>query len=320
MAVDNPLQFAIVREDPAAELAALSLANATSALLIASGGDSALSLACARPDVALTLLDVSQAQLDLVVRKVAALRAHPAGSLERARAFGVGVDDPLSLSGAGNFESLFRGLRAVLDDLVMPASERAQALLSADARARTAIFSARYWPVAFDMFFSDVMLEAMFTQAATQHAARGSYPAYFRSAIERGLARDDAATNPWLHHVLLGCWRDSAAPSYLASSASFDFRFVHASIVEAPSFASFDVVSLSNLFDWMGADDVGAVAQRMSRECHAGAVVVIRQLNNRAHVEDAFRGFTVNEPLSASLTASDRSLFYERVLVLVKSA
>ena len=232
MPVDNRVQFAIVREDPDIELAALARANASSALLIASGGCSALTIAATRPDVQLTLLDMNRAQLDLVTRKLTALREHPPGSAERARAFGVSVDDAGSLSGCGNFESLFRGLRAVLDDLVMPARERAALCGSARGNAAgdaavTSLVSARYWPVAFSLFFSDAMLEAMFTTSATQHAVAGSYPGYFRAVVERGLARDDAHANPWLHHVLLGHYLPGALPAFLeqpAPSTSFPCR------------------------------------------------------------------------------------------------
>ena len=60
------------------------------------------------------------------------------------------------------------------------------------------VFRHRYWPVAFELFFSDQLLNAMFGAAATQHAPPGSYSAYFRGAIEAGLCRPDAAQNYFL--------------------------------------------------------------------------------------------------------------------------
>ncbi len=91
---------------------------------MASGGCTALELAGARPDVGLSLIDANPAQLDHVAAKWAALWDSAPGSVARRRAFGVDADDPESLSGAGNFEALFRGLRRVLDDLAMSAGDR----------------------------------------------------------------------------------------------------------------------------------------------------------------------------------------------------
>lgn len=317
MAVDNLVQFAIVREDPEVERDVVDRVDAKSALLIASGGCTAFTLAAQRPLVALTLLDMNAAQLDLVRTKHAALIAHPPASEERTRLFCTDGE----LSGCGNFESLFRGWRALLDDLVMPHAERERMLLRGDG-ARESLTSNKYWAASFEMFFGDAMLEAMFTSAATQHAPRGSYPAYFRSVIERGLARADAAKNPWLHHVLLGHYVDDALPTYLGATYTADrFAYVHASIADAPRFDAFDVISLSNLFDWMDGDATAQVARRIVSECRPGSAVIVRQLNNGAPVEELFApAFTFEQALSSELHARDRSMFYERLLVLVRKA
>jgi S-adenosylmethionine-diacylglycerol 3-amino-3-carboxypropyl transferase len=317
MPVGNAIQFAIVREDPTTELAVLDglLPPDARVLLVASGGCTALTLAALRPSLRLTLLDANAAQLTLVEQKFAALRDLPVGSDERRRAFGVDVDDASSFSGCGNFESLFRGLRGVLDDLVLPAAER-RAVLEGRAPAST-LTDSRWWPVAFSLFFSDVFLETMFGPDATQHAPRGSYPGYFQRVIERGLARDDVARNPWLHHVLLGHWLDGARPAYLTTTLTAPTPpLVHATMQQAPDLDAFDLLQLSNLFDWMPADVVDGIIDRLCRECRPGSVVLLRQLNNRRPVEDAFAAaFDQLEPLSSTLTARDQSLFYERVLV-----
>jgi S-adenosylmethionine-diacylglycerol 3-amino-3-carboxypropyl transferase len=157
-----------------------------------------------------------------------------------------------------------------------------------------ALTSSRYWPVAFSLFFSEALLEAMFGPDATQHAPRGSYPAYFQQAIERGLRRSDAASNPWLHQVLLPTW-------LTAITAPTPPQMLHTTMQQVPSFAGFDLVQLSNLFDWMASDVVDSIVARLCAECP---------------VEQAFAAtFDLVEPLSSTLTTRDRSLFYERVLV-----
>jgi len=319
MPVGNAIQFAIVREDPAAELTVVDtlLRPDARVLLVASGGCTALSLGALRPSLRLTLLDANPAQLTLVRQKLAALSDLPVDSLERRKAFGVDVDDPTSFCGCGNFESLFRGLRGVLDDLVLPAAGR-RAILDGRASPST-LTQGRYWPVAFALFFSDTFLEAMFGPDATQHAPRGSYPGYFQRAIERGLARDDVAQNPWLHHVLLGHWLEGALPAWLTATTPTSTPtpdMVPGTMQEAPDLGAFDLVQLSNLFDWMAEDVADGIIGRLCRECRPGSVVLLRQLNNRRPVEHAFAAaFDLVEPLSTTLTARDQSLFYERVLV-----
>ena len=87
MPVDNAIQFAIVREDPAAELTVVDTLLRTDArvLLVASGGCTALTLGALRPSLRLTLLDANPAQLTLVRQKLAALPDLPVGSLERRK-------------------------------------------------------------------------------------------------------------------------------------------------------------------------------------------------------------------------------------------
>ena len=280
-----------------------------------------MTLALRCPEVQLTLLDANPAQLQLVQQKVDALHTHGPGSVERLRLFGVGRDDPQSLSACGNFESLFRVLRALLDDLVLPAAERRALLEAGDGPALCQqLQQNRYWPVAFSMAFSDALLEAMFGTEATQHAAPGSYPAYFRGVVEQGLQRPDAGLNPWLHHVLLGHWLPQALPLYLTQPCHARFEMVHAPMAEAPPFGQFDLISLSNLFDWMDEQGVQAIVRRLCLECRVGSAVVLRQLNNRTPVEAAMApAFRLETALSAELLARDRSLFYERLLVFVRT-
>ncbi len=309
----NPVQFAVVREDPAVERALLG-PGAKAALLVASGGCTALTLGSERPDVRLTLVDPNPAQLGLVARKLEALRSHEPGSRGRAEAFGADRDDPASLSGCGNFESLFRGFRAVLDDLVLPYADRRRLLEeSGDAAALT---GGRYWPVAFELFFSPALLEAMFGPDATQHAAPGSYPGYFRRVVERGLARPDARGNPWLHHVLLGHWLPGAWPAFLERPCPPAPELVQADLASGPHYGAFDLVSLSNVLDWTDERGIAAIAARLCAECRPGTRLVIRQLNNHAPVERRFEpAFAFDRAAGERLAAEDRSLFYERVVV-----
>jgi S-adenosylmethionine-diacylglycerol 3-amino-3-carboxypropyl transferase len=305
MSPNNPIQFAIMREDPQIELDALEKRPCEQALLVASGGCTALTIAALKPAMKLTLIDSNSAQLAHVDKKVAVLSD---SSSNRLKLFGIGVDDPTSLSNNGNFESLFRSMRAFLDDLVMPANERVKALRDGKLQAIT---ESKYWPVAFQMFFSDALLGTMFGPEAVQSALPGSYPAYFQRVVERGFTQPK---NRWLHQVLFGYWMRDALPEYLERHCTAKFELVHAALEAAPTFDRFGLISLSNLFDWMAQPTIDAVTARLRNECKSGTTVIIRQLNNSRPVNLALEPeFTVVERLT-----TDRSLFYESIMVLVR--
>lgn len=314
----NPVQFAVVREDPALERALLDEAveeGAAAALLIASGGCTALTLACERPDVALTLVDFNPAQLALVERKRAAVARGD------RRALNVGWDGREGLNACGNFEGLFGGLRALLTEFAIDAEALERAFSERDALAPTveALLAHPYWPVAFDLFLHDSLLHAMFGPAATQHAPRGSYPGYFRRVFERGLRREDAFDNYFLHHVLLGRYvdRPEALPGYLraAPAALPAPETVLGSLADVPELSRFDLISLSNITDWMSRAEMEALGRALA-PAKDGALALFRQLNNQTPLGEVLGpGWEPLPALGARLHAGDRSLFYERALV-----
>lgn len=215
---DNAVQFAVVREDPMVEAELVRLTRASNVLLIASGGCPALTLQALFPDY-ITLVDFNPAQLERVRAKMRVLR--DADTATQRQRFNIGTSDPSGLNQNGNFESLFRGLRAFIFDLV--ADEAEIRFLFEDknrlANVSELLFSSQYWSVAFDLYFSDSLLNAMFGPDATQHAEPGSYPRYFQALFEKGLTSATAFDNYFLHHVFLGYYlqRPASLPHYLLS-------------------------------------------------------------------------------------------------------
>ncbi len=319
---DNPIQFAVVREDPLVEVEVLRRHPCRSALLIASGGCTALTLQAVFPELALTLLDPNVAQLDLVQRKVDALEKL-SGAARKER-FNVETDDPTGLSECGNFESLFRGLRTFLHEFVLPRDDvrRLFEEPGALAEAPRLLFEHRFWPVAFGMYFSDPLLNAIFGDAATQHAEPGSYPDYFRRLSEAGLARGDARDNPFLHHVFLGHYldREGCLPRFLtAPAAAYRFAFAEGALDAGVDLSAFDLVDLSNIMDWMSPADVASLLTKVRDEMRPGAAVLWRQLNNRRNLEGPLREhFAFDAAWQRSLQERDRSPFYSSVHVGVR--
>jgi S-adenosylmethionine-diacylglycerol 3-amino-3-carboxypropyl transferase len=307
------IKFAVVREDPDVEHALCLRTKAGRVLVVASGGCTALTLRHRLPGVAVTAFDFSAAQLAHVEEKQLAVAR---GDL---RALSVGDDAPDALNQRGEFESLFRTLRCFLEEMVMPRAALARYFDAGTSLPdRQALVqgwrASRYWPVAFSLTFHDALLEAMFGPAATQHAERGSYPGYFQRAFERGLLRDDGAANPFLAHVLLGAYLPDRAPDYVHAGRALDLSLVHGELPQVPDLGRYDLVSLSNVFDWSD-DALVAHWGRTLRALRPGAAIVIRQLNNRRDVARLLPGFELDPTLGDDLLSRDRSLFYERILV-----
>jgi len=314
---DNHVQFAVVREDPKIEAKLVCLHQVSEVLLIASGGCTALTLQALFPDLRLTLLDLNPAQLELIKKKRQALT----DTNICPHAFNIGTSDSRGLNQCGNFESLFRGLREFIFDLVAD-EEQVRALFEERGglkRATELLFSNRYWPVAFDLFFSDSLLNTMFGPNATQHAKPGSYPKYFQKLFEKGLMSDQAFDNYFLHHVFLGYYLDrpTSLPHYLTvSPPDYHFQMVEGTLDQVSDLGCFDLISLSNIMDWMSPADITTLLVKLQNQMKSGAIVLYRQLNNPIDLETEFGdSFQFDPALGNRLLEAERSLFYSSIHV-----
>ncbi|MDE0399528.1 MAG: DUF3419 family protein [Candidatus Poribacteria bacterium] len=316
---NNDVQFAVVREDPMVEAELVRLTKAKNVLLIASGGCTALTLQALFPNLQITLVDFNPAQLERVREKMSALR--DVDTATRDRRFNIGTSDPEGLNQNGNFESLFRGLREFIFDLVADAAD-IRALFEEEgqlAKVSEVLFSSKYWSVAFDLYFSDSLLNAMFGPDATQHAETGSYPRYFQQLFEKGLTALNAFDNYFLHHVFLGYYlqRPASLPYYLLSPPTdYHFEMVEGPLAQVPELQRFDLISLSNIMDWMPLAEIAVLIKYLQNEMKSGASLLYRQLNNRTDLSMDFGdAFEFNAALGVRFQEAERSLFYSSVHV-----
>lgn len=311
------LKFAVVREDPELECELVQKLGAAQVLLVASGGCTALTLRHRFAALRVTAFDINPAQLQHVRDKASAVSRGALAELS------VGSSDPTSLNQRGEFEGLFRTLRAFLLEFVTSEAElecffAPQTEPAARAQLVEKWASARYFPVAFELAFHDALLCTMFGPAAIQHAQPGSYPAYFQAVFLGGLRRPDAAKNPFLQHVLLGRYLPSCAPDYVHANAPLldGIELIESSLPQVPELPRFALYSLSNVFDWSDDALTASWARAIAQASQPGAAVLIRQLNNRREVRRFFAPeFEFDNALGAAMQARDRSLFYERIEV-----
>jgi S-adenosylmethionine-diacylglycerol 3-amino-3-carboxypropyl transferase len=312
------LKFAVVREDPRIESELVRMTSAREALVVASGGCTALALLTEFPQLRVTAFDINPRQLEHVLDKH---RAAQRGELGR-----LNLDDPRDdgLSQCGEFERLFRVLRRFLLELVTPAEllERwfSPDELELDRAALVQGWSqSKYWPLAFSLAFDPALLDAMFGPDATQHAPPGSYAPYFQRAFERALADPRAPSNPFLQHILLGRFHGVDAPAWMRSPPPDAPTLVEGTLLDVPALDRFEVISLSNIFDWSTDALVERWAGRLIEQTQPGSHVLVRQLNNQRDIRRFFEpAFRFDDALAERLWLADRSFFYARLQVAVR--
>ncbi|MBP9752302.1 MAG: DUF3419 family protein [Proteobacteria bacterium] len=300
--INNPIQFAVVREDPCVEEKIISLYGYQKVLLIGSGGCTAFHLKSVFDDLKIALMDGNPAQLDLIKKKEVALNSNVGFDI-----FNVQTDNPLHLNACGNFESLFSMWRGFINEFVATKDDLMDVVLN--NQNIDFIVNNPYWKTSFKLFFSDALLVTMFTESAIQHAPKGSYPLYFKNVFEAGLLRDDRATNYFLHHILFGHYLEHALPLYLISQKTFKIDELYLTNAQNfKNYADYDFISFSNIFDWMTPEDSTTLLTFVQTHLKQGASILLRQLNNdKVYTFDAsFTRYDVD-------SKNDRSLFYNKI-------
>lgn len=318
-ALENPIQFAVVREDPLIEKELVEKFKPNTALLMASGGCTAFTLSTLFPELKLTLVDPNPAQLQLIQRKSQALQRL---SMDPG-IVNIGSEDPQGLNACGNFETLFRCLRDFWRSFIIRDDEL-EHMFDNEKRLKNAtetLTTNRFWPVSFDLFFHDEMLTTLLGEGAVKHAPKIGNPDFFREVIEAGLKRPDALENPFLHHMMLGHYlnKREAWPLYIQRPPrEFHAEMLNSSLLDVPSFSKFAFIQLSNVFDWMDDAEIKKLAQRLDDELITGAVILWRQMSNARDFTQHFKKIKWDRDLSQSLLSKERSLYYPGLWVGVK--
>jgi S-adenosylmethionine-diacylglycerol 3-amino-3-carboxypropyl transferase len=308
---NNKVQFAVVREDPEIESIIIrkNLNKINKILLIGSGGCTALTIRNEFPLIKQYLIEPNLAQIDLIKAKELLIAKRD-------------LDKLIQLNHTGNFESLFRQLRYFIYEFIISEDHLKRIILNNDMNSISYILNHKYWPVGFELYFSDVVLNTMFGPSATQHAEKKSYPAYFRKVFEYGLCRNDCSTNYFLHHLLFSSYDLNHLPPYLVTNTPenfSEFDYINLSVEQITSFSNFDFMSFSNIFDWSSTDYIQQLATKIKNESKPGSIIIFRQLNNPQDFKKVFTpDFKFNEKMETELLSKDRSLFYSQLNIGIK--
>lgn len=323
MLTPSSLKFSIVLEDPTLELEVLARRQARGLpcarlLTVASGGCTALALKHAYPDAQVCAFDVNPAQIEHARQRQAAISRAELGALN------IDVDDAQGLSQRGDCERLFRAYRALIHEFIAPASELERYFFTSTQPPERALMvkawlSSPFWATIHELIYGASLFHLVFGAQATQHTAPGSYPAHVRRCFERGLGRPDGATNPFLQHIFLGRYLEANAPAFLAAHTELPIDWVTGSLDDVGPLERFDLLQLSNIFDWSPEALIRDWIARLD-QVRPGAVVMIRQLNNHKTLAMKLlsRSFELDEPLAQELLARDRSLLYNGLIIATR--
>lgn len=319
MLKENPIQFAVVREDPMLEAEIINKYKLKNLLQVCSGGCSVLSLKALFPEINITAFDFNPHQIELTQKKNAAL----SNTADFNNLFNINHNQANNLNQCGNFESLFKGLREFIFEFILDYEKMSDLFATNQTLTsqQLTFFNHKYWPVAFELFLHDSLLKTMFGQAAIQHAPSGSYSKYFQNQFEKAFKRADAAKNYFLHHVFLGhyLFEQDALPHYLAHpKVHQSIQYINGILENINDLKQYDLIQLSNIMDWMSENECKVLADQINKNTSKGTVILIRQLNNEQPILKHFPDFKVDEAFCEKLLNQDRSIFYSSILCLVR--
>ena len=345
-----PVAFAQVREDPLVDLAVIDRIGRgeVRAIMIASGGCTAAALAASGRLARLHLVDINPAQIALSRLKLDLLRT--AAPIQRRQILGHApmdagsrasvlseklkiLDLPIDIFGppsivaalgpdyTGRYELLFARLRQEMGEL---ANQWPDILSTADVAARTTRISpgtpfGRIMDQAFERAMDLKNLVRLFGAAATQNSVE-PFSRHFAARTRHAIATLQTADNPYLWQMLTGHFPDGSAYPWLDAPPPRWMPELTESIGPMDDALAkfpdhFDFVHLSNILDWLPAEQAGQTLNLARQALRPGGYVVIRQLNSTLDVPAIGRAFQWLDEEARELHRRDRSFFYRRLHV-----
>ena len=317
MSIFNSVLFAVNREDHYVEYDVINRLDPNRMLIIGSGGCIALSIKTTYPDLDLNVIDVNPHQLTHINKKSKAVQCSDLKELN------VHTKDDSCLNQAGKFETMFQELRDSFIELVSNKKE-VLSFFDSDMSDISRSIILEKWTnhnnisTPFQNVFNDKNINKVFSDEATKHGSPGSYISYMKNKILTGLNKKDSHLNPFLQHIFLGYYLSDNAFPYMKSKNKLDIPMTEGSILNLDNIYSYDVVSLSNIFDW-SSDTVVKTHARYLSQMKKGSAIIIRQINNHKNWIEIFNDyFTEDKNFDSYWQEHDRSMFYDHIRLFIR--
>jgi S-adenosylmethionine-diacylglycerol 3-amino-3-carboxypropyl transferase len=348
------LRYAQCWEDADVLVDGLDIQPGQVCLSIASAGENSLSLLTRSPS-RVVAVDLNPAQLAALELRVAAYRALEHGELleligsrpsdrraalyarcrgamsAAARSFwdarGAAVD--AGIGGAGKFERYFSIFRRFVLPLVHRRRRVEQLLVPRGVAERRAWYDAEWdtvaWRTLFRFFFSERVLGALGRDPSFFRYVEGSVAEHLLGRVRHALAELDPSDNPYVTWILTGS-HGAALPHALRAEnfdiirAGLDRLEWHQASIESlldeGILASFDRANLSDIFEYMSADNATALFGRLADAARPGARLAYwnMMVPRRASVLLPSRFRRLDE-LSQRLFLEDKAFFYRDFVV-----
>ena len=344
-ALELPIAFAQVREDALLDLQVIErLGKKLNVLMVASGGCTAAALLASGRVARLRLVDQNPAQIALSRLKLHWLKAAP--TAERLQLLGhapmrtaarrvrlqadlaaleldenaLGPLDFMAEAGpdhAGRYERVFAQLRAAFRDQ-LPALADLMRLRDPGEQHNRVAPGTRLGD-ALEAAFEEVValpnLIRLFGKDATNNGIE-SFSRHFARRTRAALATWPAAENPYLWQVLQGRYPERAVAPWLVARPPRKMPALEWTTgcmneaLSASASGETDFVHLSNILDWLSAEQARGTLALAWTALRRGGCVFIRQLNSTLDIPALDARFEWQTAEAAKLHAADRSFFY----------
>ena len=105
---------------------------------------------------------------------------------------------------------------------------------------------------------------------------------------------------------------------HIQSNKKLDINFIHGQLTDVKEISKFNLISLSNIFDWSD-DNLVSKWSKYLQNLKSGSYVTIRQLNNSRNLNKYFdEYFHEEKSIAKEFLRKDRSLFYNNFIVYKK--
>lgn len=317
MNIFNKVLFAITREDYQIEYQTIIKKGYKNILTVCSGGCTPLSLQALLQDVKITTFDINPHQINFLEKKIRLANKKDFASLS------VDIENDNMINQSGEFEFMFREFRnqfkkhvatkKIIEELFNPRVNK--------TRQKEIVSSWLKNPnikVPFEKVFNDNSIELIFSSKATQHAKSSSYINYFFHKIMDSFKKPNFQRNPFLQHIFLGYYLKEDIPDYMKASKKLKIKTFVGTIYDIPHIENYDLVSLSNLFDWSSESLIKKATKSLSK-LSSGSGVILRQLNNNKDWLPFFNNRFYEDPsFNIYWKRNDRSMFYDNFRLYIK--
>jgi S-adenosylmethionine-diacylglycerol 3-amino-3-carboxypropyl transferase len=221
----------------------------------------------------------------------------------------------LGVNGCGRFEALFRELSQAFSDAnLSPMTAPAEAIASA------------LWPLIFDRVFERAKLATTFGEEAVRYSMDRSFSNHFATVFVAALSKPIWHDNYFLSQIFSEQY-SADQPLYLQPQMQqiivdnlHKLRTTHSAFEPhlaaiAQSAERYDLIQFSNISDWMPLTDLNTMLHTAKQCLRPGGALIGRRLNGDHHLAtEMAKVLEVDAAVSQDLLKNDRSFFYQEIV------